>query len=87
MFCSNCGVRLEDDAAFCTECGARVMRDPAATQPLAPGQAPSPTLDQTQPVSPETAPPTRMPAVIPPAPVDPASRRRDPRPTQRETRE
>lgn len=86
MFCSKCGARLEDDAAFCTECGARVMRDPAATQPLAPGQAPSPTLDQTQPVSPETAPPTRMPAVIPPAPVDPASRRRDPRPTQRETR-
>lgn len=62
MFCSKCGARLEDDAAFCTECGARVMRDPAATQPLAP-------------------------AVIPPAPVDPASRRRDPRPTQRETRE
>lgn len=62
MFCSKCGARLEDDAAFCTECGARVMRDPAATQPHAP-------------------------AVIPPAPVDPASRRRDPRPTQRETRE
>lgn len=62
MFCSKCGARLEDDAAFCTECGARVMRDPAATQPLAP-------------------------AVVPPAPVDPASRRRDPRPTQRETRE
>ena len=87
MFCSKCGARLEDDAAYCTECGARVMRDPAATQPLAPGQVPSPTLDQTQPVSPETAPPTRMPAVIPPAPVDPASRRRDPRPAQRETRE
>lgn len=87
MFCSKCGARLEDDAAFCTECGARVVRDPAATQSLAPGQAPSPTLDQTQSVSPETAPPTRMPAVIPPAPVDPASRRRDPRPTQRETRE
>lgn len=87
MFCSKCGARLEDDAAFCTECGARVMRDPAATQSLAPGQAPSPTLDQTQPVLPETAPPTRMPAVIPPAPVDPASHRRDPRPTQRETRE
>ena len=87
MFCSNCGARLEDDAAFCTECGARVMRDLVATQSLAPGQAPSPTLDQTQPVSPETAPLTRMPAVIPPAPVDPASRRRDPRPTQRETRE
>lgn len=80
MFCSKCGARLEDDAAYCTECGARVMHDPAATQPLAPGQAPSPTLDQTQPVS-------RTPAVIPPAPVDPASRRRDPRPTQRETRE
>lgn len=62
MFCSKCGARLEDDAAFCTECGARAMRDPAATQPLAP-------------------------AVVPPAPVDPASRRRDPRPTQRETRE
>lgn len=87
MFCSKCGARLEDDAAFCTECGARVMRDPAATQPLAPGQVPSPTPDQTQPVSPAAAPTTRLPTVIPPAPVDPASRRRDPRPTQRETRE
>lgn len=87
MFCSKCGARLEDDAAYCTECGARVMRDPAATQPLAPGQAPSPTLDQTQPVSRAAAQAPRAPAVIPPAPVDPASRRRDPRPTQRETRE
>ena len=87
MFCSKCGARLEDDAAFCTECGARIMRDPAATQPLAPGQAPSPTLDQTQPVSPAAVQAPRPPAVIPPAPVDPASRRRDPRPTQRETRE
>lgn len=87
MFCSKCGARLEDDAAFCTECGARVMRDPAATQPLAPGQVPSPTLDQTQPVSRAAAQVPHAPAVIPPAPVDPASRRRDPRPTQRETRE
>lgn len=87
MFCSKCGARLEDDAAFCTECGARVMRDPAATQPLAPGQVPSPTLDQTQPVSRAAAQAPHAPAVIPPAPVDPASRRRDPRPTQRETRE
>ena len=87
MFCSKCGARLENDAAYCTECGARVMRDPAATQPLAPGQAPSPTLDQTQPVSRAAAQAPRAPAVIPPAPVDPASRRRDPRPTQRETRE
>lgn len=87
MFCSKCGARLEDDAAYCMECGARVMRDPAATQPLAPGQAPSPTLDQTQPVSRAVAQAPRAPAVIPPAPVDPASRRRDPRPTQRETRE
>lgn len=87
MFCSKCGARLEDDAAFCTECGARVVRDPAATQPLMPDQAPSPMPGQTQPISPAAAPPTRMPAVIPPAPVDPASHRRDPRPTQRETRE
>lgn len=87
MFCSKCGARLEDDAAFCTDCGARVMRDPAATQPLAPGQVPSPTLDQTQPVSRAAAQAPHAPAVIPPAPVDPASRRRDPRPTQRETRE
>lgn len=87
MFCSKCGARLEDDAAFCTECGARVMRDPAATQPLAPGQVPSPTLDQTQPVSRAAAQAPHAPAVILPAPVDPASRRRDPRPTQRETRE
>lgn len=87
MFCSKCGARLEDDAAFCTECGARVMRDPAATQPLAPGQAPSPTLDQTQPASRAATQAPHAPAVIPPAPVDPASRRRDPRPTQRETRE
>ena len=87
MFCSKCGARLEDDAAFCTECGARVMRDPAATQPLVPGQAPSPTLDQAQPVSRAVAQAPRAPAVIPPAPVDPASRRRDPRPTRRETRE
>lgn len=87
MFCSKCGARLEDDAAFCTECGARVMRDPAATQPLAPGQVPSPMLDQTQPVSRAAAQAPHAPAVIPPAPVDPASRRRDPRPTQRETRE
>ena len=87
MFCSKCGARLEDDAAFCTECGARVMRDPAVTQPLAPGQVPSPMLDQTQPVSRAAAQAPHAPAVIPPAPVDPASRRRDPRPTQRETRE
>lgn len=87
MFCSKCGARLEDDAAFCTECGARVMRDPAVTQPLAPGQVPSPTLDQTQPVSRAAVQAPHAPAVIPPAPVDPASRRRDPRPTQRETRE
>lgn len=87
MFCSKCGARLEDDAAYCTECGARVMRDPAATQPLAPGQVPTLTLDQTQPVSRAVAQTPRAPAVIPPAPVDPASRRRDPRPTQRETRE
>lgn len=87
MFCSKCGARLEDDAAFCTECGARVMRDPAAAQPLAPGQAPSPTSGQTQPISDAAAQTARTPAVIPPAPVDPASRRRDPRPTQRETRE
>lgn len=87
MFCSKCGARLEDDAAFCTECGARVMRDPAATQPLAPGQVPSPTLNQTQPISPAAVQAPRAPAVVPPAPVDPASRRRDPRPTQRETRE
>lgn len=89
MYCSKCGARLEDDAAFCTECGARVMRDPAVTQPLMPDQAPSPSPmpGQAQPVSPAAAPTTRMPAVIPPAPVDPASRRRDPRPAQRETRE
>lgn len=87
MYCSKCGARLEDDAAFCTECGARVMRDPAVTQPLAPGQVPSPTLDQTQPVSRAAVQAPHAPAVIPPAPVDPASRRRDPRPTQRETRE
>lgn len=87
MYCSKCGARLEDDAAFCTECGARVMRDPAATQPLAPGQVPSPTLDQTQLVLRAAAQAPHAPAVIPPAPVDPASRRRDPRPTQRETRE
>lgn len=87
MFCSKCGARLEDDAAFCTECGARVMRDPAATQPLAPGQVPSPTLDQTQPVSRAAAQAPHAPAVIPPAPVDPASRRRDPRPTRYDARE
>ena len=91
MFCSKCGARLEDDAAFCTECGARVMRGPAATQPLMPDQAPSPMPGQAQPVSPAAQPTTRMPAVIPPAPIDPASRRRDPRPTQhddaRESRE
>lgn len=87
MFCSKCGARLEDDAAFCTECGARVMRDPSATQPLAPGQVPSPTLDQTQPVSRAAAQAPHAPAVIPPAPVDPASRRRDPRPTRHDARE
>ena len=87
MFCSKCGARLEDDAAFCTECGARVMRDPAATQPLMPDQAPSPMPGQAQPVSPAAASTTRMPAVIPPAPIDPASHRRDPRPTQRDARE
>ena len=87
MYCSKCGAGLEDDAAFCTECGARVMRDPAATRPLVPGQAPSPMPGQSQPVSPAAAPTTRMPAVIPPAPVDPASRRRDPRPTRRDARE
>lgn len=87
MFCSKCGARLEDDAAFCTECGVRVMRDPAATQPLAPGQVPSPTLDQTQPVSRAAAQVPHAPAVIPPAPVDPASRRRDPRPTRHDARE
>ena len=87
MFCSKCGARLEDDAAFCTECGARVMRDPAATQPLMPDQAPSPMPGQAQSVSPAAQPTTRMPAVIPPAPIDPASRRRDPRPTQRDARE
>lgn len=87
MFCSKCGARLEDGAAFCTECGARVMRDPAATQPLMSDQAPSPMPGQAQPVSPAAAPTTRMPAVIPPAPVDPTSRRRDPRPAQRDARE
>ena len=87
MFCSKCGARLEDGAAFCTECGARVMRDPAATQPLMPDQAPSPMPGQAQPVSPAAASTTRMPAVIPPAPIDPASHRRDPRPTQRDARE
>lgn len=87
MYCSKCGARLEDDAAFCTECGARVMRDPAVTQPLMLDQAPSPMPGQAQPVSPAAAPTTRMPAVIPPAPVDPASRRRDPRPAQRDARE
>lgn len=87
MFCSKCGARLEDDAAFCTECGARVMRDPAATQPLMPDQAPSPMPGQAQSVSPAAQPTTRMPAVIPPAPIDPASRRRDPRPTQHDARE
>lgn len=87
MFCSKCGARLEDGAAFCTECGARVMRDPAATQPLMPDQAPSSMPGQAQPVSPAAQSTTRLPAVIPPAPIDPASRRRDPRPTQRETRE
>ena len=87
MFCSKCGARLEDGAAFCTECGARVMRDPAATQPLMPDQAPSPMPGQAQPVSPAAQPTTRMPAVIPPAPIDPASRRRDPRPTQHYARE
>ena len=87
MFCSKCGARLEDGAAFCTECGAKVMRDPAATQPLAPDQAPSPTPDQTRPVSPASAPTARVPAVISPVPVDPASRRRGPRPTQRDSRD
>lgn len=87
MFCSKCGARLEDDAAFCTECGARVMRDPATTQPLMPDQAPSPMPGQAQPVSPAAQPTTRMPAVIPPAPIDPASRRRDPRSTQHDARE
>ena len=87
MFCSKCGARLEDDAAFCTECGARVMRCPAETQPLAPGQAPCPAPDQTWPISGAAAQATRMPAVIPPALVDPASRRHGPRPTRRETRE
>lgn len=87
MFCSKCGARLEDGAAFCTECGARVMRDPAATQLLVPDQVPSPTLDQTQPVSRAAAQAPHAPAVIPPAPVDPASRRRDPRPTRHDARE
>lgn len=87
MYCSKCGARLEDDDAFCTECGARVMRDPAATQPLAPGQVPSPTLDQTQLVLRAAAQAPHTPAVIPPAPVDPASRRRDPRPTRHDARD
>lgn len=87
MYCSKCGARLEDDAAFCTECGARVMRDPAATQPLMPDQAPSPMPGQTQSISRAAAQAPHAPAVIPPAPVDPASRRRDPRPTRQDARE
>lgn len=39
-FCTNCGTRLEDDAAFCTNCGMRVQ-DNHSAQPASPSVQPS----------------------------------------------
>lgn len=40
MFCSNCGKKLADDAAFCEECGAKVERS-MGEQSASPGGSPS----------------------------------------------
>lgn len=39
-FCTNCGKKLEDDAAFCTNCGMRVQDGPTA-QPASPSAQPA----------------------------------------------
>lgn len=50
MFCTNCGQKIPDEAAFCPNCGAKV------SAPEAPGPASSPPTDSASPAA-ESHPP------------------------------
>ena len=39
MFCTNCGTKLQDNAAFCTKCGTRVVPNQTSVQQAPPQQA------------------------------------------------
>lgn len=53
MFCTNCGAKLEDNAAFCTNCGQSMDVTPdAAAMPVVPevGEAPAASAENDAPV-------------------------------------
>lgn len=54
MFCTNCGSKIDDGAAFCSQCGARRPGEPASQQARPPQPQPQP---HTAPAfGPQTAP-------------------------------
>jgi hypothetical protein len=69
MFCSKCGTRLGDDAAFCTNCGQPVPRAEAPAQPEPQGASPLNSMSPP-PIAPlptgAPAPTAQIPPVAPP---------------------
>lgn len=75
MFCTNCGKRVPDGAAFCTNCGTPV-KAPAPNPAAETAVAAAPATDVTpEPATPEPVTPTAGEAFVPPAtaPVPPAA--------------
>jgi type II secretory pathway pseudopilin PulG len=62
MFCTNCGARIDDKAAFCSQCGARRPGEPAHQ-----AGPPQPRLQPTAPPRPQPLPPPKMQPYGPPA--------------------
>ncbi len=54
-FCSKCGARIEDQAAFCPQCGQPRTGAPSGTPSGTPGGTPSPAAGATQVGLPENA--------------------------------
>lgn len=80
-YCANCGMPLEEDAAFCSGCGAPT-RNPVSAQPVdqAPEQPVEPAFEPQQerpvyqaPAEPAYQPPVQQPAYQQPA-YQPCSR-------------
>lgn len=86
MYCTNCGVAVDENAIFCTRCGKRLKNEPAVTAAEQP--APVVTEQVTPPAAEKTAEPVvtvaeqaaadaaaaKIPAFIPPTPaVEPSA--------------
>ena len=54
-FCSKCGARIEDQAAFCPQCGQARTGTPSGTPSATPSGTPSPAAGATQVGLPENA--------------------------------